>query len=378
MKIVYNIVGTFNSGGMERVLANKANYLVSEGHDVSIITTDQKGRSPYFTLDPRIQHHDLEINYKDDLEKDVLARVAAFVVKQRRHRKRLRDVLKKLNADIVISMFDHDASFLYKINDPSKKILEIHFSRYKRIQYNRKGLWKWIDKYRAVQDLNIVKRYDSFVVLTEEDKEYWGDIPNIAVIPNANSFVAEEQALLKAKNVIAVGRYDYQKGFDNLIKIWQQVHRVHPDWLLNIYGQGPLKEYLQQLIDELKLSGVIHLCASVKNIEQEYLNSSMLVMTSRYEGFGLALTEAQSCGVPLVAYACKCGPRDIIRTGYNGFLIEEEDSEDFVAKINLLIENEDLRREMGKNAAMMSQSYSQEKVMSQWMALFDKLTNDNI
>ncbi|MGJ1387085.1 glycosyltransferase family 4 protein [Sphingobacterium spiritivorum] len=374
MKIIYCIVGTFNSGGMERVLANKANYLVSEGHDVSIITTDQKGRSPYFTLDPRIQHHDLGINYKDDLEKNVLARIAAFVVKQRRHRKRLREVLKKLDADIVISMFDHDASFLYKINDRSKKILEIHFSRYKRIQYNRKGLWKWIDKYRAVQDLNIVKRYDSFVVLTEEDKEYWGDLLHMTVIPNANSFVAEEQAHLKAKNVIAVGRYDYQKGFDNLIRIWQQVHQVHPDWMLNIYGQGPLKQYLQQLIDELILSEVIHLCAPVKNIEKEYVNSSVLVMTSRYEGFGLALTEAQSCGVPLVAYACKCGPRDIIDSGRNGFLIEEDDSEDFVKKINLLIENEDLRLQMGKHALEMSEHYSEKVIMKKWLNLFNDLS----
>ncbi|MFE7085353.1 glycosyltransferase family 4 protein [Sphingobacterium spiritivorum] len=374
MKIIYCIVGTFNSGGMERVLANKANYLVSEGHDVSIITTDQKGRSPYFTLDPRIQHHDLGINYKDDLEKNVLARIAAFVVKQRRHRKRLRDVLKKLDADIVISMFDHDASFLYKINDRSKKILEIHFSRYKRIQYNRKGLWKWIDKYRAVQDLNIVKRYDSFVVLTQEDKEYWGDLLHMTVIPNANSFVAEEQAHLKAKNVIAVGRYDYQKGFDNLIRIWQQVHQVHPDWMLNIYGQGPLKQYLQQLIDELTLSEVIHLCAPVKNIEKEYVNSSVLVMTSRYEGFGLALTEAQACGVPLVAYACKCGPRDIIDSGRNGFLIEEDDSEDFVKKINLLIENEDLRLQMGKHALEMSEHYSEKVIMNKWLNLFNDLS----
>lgn len=374
MKIVYNIVGTFNSGGMERVLANKANYLVRQGYDISIITTDQKGRSPYFTLDPRIDQHDLGINYKDDLEKGLLTRLVTYFRKQKKHRKALGTLLKKLNADIAISMFDHDGSFLHKIKDGSKKVMEIHFSRYKRIQYNRRGIWKCIDKYRAVQDLNIVKGYDSFVVLTQEDKAYWGDMPHMTVIPNANSFVPEQQALLKEKNVIAVGRYDYQKGFDNLIRIWQQVHQVHPDWMLNIYGQGPLKQYLQHMINELKLSEVIHLCASVKNIEQEYLNSSMLVMTSRYEGFGLALTEAQSCGVPLVAYACKCGPRDIIDSGRNGFLIEEKDSEDFVKKINLLIENEDLRSEMGKHAWEMSERYSEKVIMNKWLNLFNDLS----
>ncbi|QQT25882.1 glycosyltransferase family 4 protein [Sphingobacterium spiritivorum] len=374
MIIVYCISGTFNSGGMERVLTNKANYLVRQGYDISIITTDQKGRKPYFTLDPRIDQHDLGINYKDDLDKGLLTRVITYFRKQRKHRKALSTLLKKLNADIAISMFDHDGSFLHKIKDGSKKVMEIHFSRFKRIQYNRKGVWKWIDLFRAAEDLNIVKQYDKFVVLTQEDKEYWGDIHHMTVIPNANSFVTDQQALLETKNVIAVGRYDYQKGFDNLIRIWQQVHQVHPDWMLNIYGQGPLKEYLQQIIDELKLSEVIHLCAPVKNIEQEYLNSSMLVMTSRYEGFGLALTEAQTCGLPLIAYACKCGPRDIIRKGYNGFLIAEDDERNFAEKINLLIENDNLRREMGKNAVEMSQRYSETVVMQQWLNLFNGLS----
>ncbi|MGJ1430474.1 glycosyltransferase family 4 protein [Sphingobacterium spiritivorum] len=360
---------------MERVLTNKANYLVRQGYDVSIITTDQKARKPYFLLDPRINQHDLGINYKDDLEKGLLTRMVTYFRKQRKHRKALSALLKKLNADIAISMFDHDGSFLHKIKDGSKKVMEIHFSRYKRIQYNRKGIWKWIDQFRAAEDLNIVKQYDSFVVLTQEDKAYWGDIPHMTVIPNANSFVADQQALLETKNVIAVGRYDYQKGFDNLIRIWQQVHQVHPDWTLNIYGQGPLKEYLKDMIDELKLSEVIHLCAPVKNIEQAYLGSSMLVMTSRYEGFGLALTEAQTCGLPLIAYACKCGPRDIIENGRNGFLIEEGDSEDFAEKINLLIENNNLRKEMGGNAVEMSRRYSETAVMQQWLNLFNRLSD---
>ncbi|MGJ1196366.1 glycosyltransferase family 4 protein [Sphingobacterium spiritivorum] len=376
MKIVYNIRGTFNSGGMERVLANKANYLARMGYDITIITTDQQEQNSYFNMDSRIAHVDLGINYSDHDSSNLLNKICSYITKQKKHRRKLTEVLTLLKADIVISMFDHDGSFLYKINDGSKKILEIHFSRYKRIQYGRKGIWKYVDLLRSHSDADTASRYDSFVVLTEEDRGYWGDMANIRVIPNANSFTPDTQAALDAKVAVAVGRYDYQKGFDNLIRIWYEIHKTHPDWSLNIFGQGPLKENLQHLISELKLSEVVHLCSPVKNIEQEYLRSSILVMTSRYEGFGMALSEAQACGLPLVAYACKCGPKDIIRTGSNGYLIAENDVKDFVEKVNLLIENKTLRTEIGANAIAMSQHYSEEKVMNQWVSLFDGLMNN--
>src|SRR5690606_4487976 len=120
------------------------------------------------------------------------------------HRKRLTEVLRRHKADIVISLFDHESSFLYRIKDGSKKILEIHFSRFKRIQYGRKGLWGRIDKWRSRNDLRIAKRYDRFVVLTQEDKANWGNWSKIQVIPNANSFQPKDLAALTDKRVIAV------------------------------------------------------------------------------------------------------------------------------------------------------------------------------
>lgn len=270
-------------------------------------------------------------------------------------------------------MFDNDAAILPKIKDGSKKILEIHFSRFKRLQYGRKGVWKIINRLRSNADLKLVQRYDRFVVLTHEDKSYWGNLPNIKVIPNANSFVLSKRADLENKRVIAVGRYDYQKGFDELINVWKGVYVKHPDWSLDIFGHGPLKDELQSLIDQLGLTKTIHLCAPVKNIEQEYLNSSILAMTSRYEGLPMTLLEAQACGLPLVSYACKCGPRDIIKNNENGFLIEEGNQNEMAHKIIKLIENKELRLKMGESALRASDYFSEESVMKKWIYLFSNL-----
>jgi glycosyltransferase involved in cell wall biosynthesis len=374
MRIVYCIVSTFNSGGMERVLANKANFLAEEGHDLFIVTTDQKGRKSFFKLDDRIVQFDLAVNYRDNNHKGLIRKILSYPGKQRKHRQGLTILLQQLKADIVISMFDPEVSFLYKIKDGSKKVLEIHFSRYKRLQYAHTGLWGWADQFRSKHDWFIAQRYDRFVVLTEEDRSYWGKLKNIQVIPNANSFKPVGTADLKAKRVIAVGRYDYQKGFDELISAWKGVHQVHADWSLDIFGQGPLKAELQTLIQQSGLQDVVRLCAPVAHIEKEYLSSAILVMTSRYEGLPMALLEGQSCGLPLVAYACKCGPRDMIKDGGNGFLLAEGDQEGLASKLIQLMDDAVLREQMGKTSRLLSANFAEELIMSQWLTLFKELT----
>lgn len=373
MKVVYTILGTFNSGGMERVLANKANYFARKGYDVIIFTTDQRDRKPNFKLDSNIKCIDLEINYTDTIGKGVVQKVFSYFLKQKKHFKALERELFRLKPDIVISMFDNDASLIHKIKDGSKKVLEIHFSRFKRMQYGRTGLLRFIDTYRSQQDLAIAKKYDRFVVLTEEDKSYWGSLHNIEVIPNSNSFLPKGQASLENKMVLAVGRFDYQKGFDDLIKVWSQVNKSKPEWILNIFGQGPMKDELIKLIADLGLDDVVFLHEPTKDIEQVYLDHSILAMTSRYEGLPMVLLEAQACGLPLVSYACKCGPSDIISN--NGILVEEGNIEKMAQSLIELMNNDNLRKQQGANSKLNSQRYNEDDIMSKWIVLFDRLVN---
>lgn len=375
MKIVYCISGLYNSGGMERVLTNKANYLCQHGHAITIITTDQQQRDNYFELDPRVRAIDLGINYQDNNGHKLLRKLRTYPGKQRLHRKRLEESLSHLSPDITISLFDHDAAFLWKIKDGSKKILEIHFSRFKRIQYGKKGLWRLINNYRSRLDRQYAKKYDRFIVLTEEDRQYWGKLDNIAVIPNANSFEPEKQAALDQKVVIAVGRFDHQKQFDQLIAAWAMLAADFPDWELRIFGHGQLSQDLQDCIARQNLAHVVKLCRPVQQIEQEYLKSSVVALTSRYEGLPMALLEAQVCGLPMVSYACKCGPRDIIVEGRNGFLVAENDTRAFAERLKMLMGNDILRKQMGHKAKLLSQRFTADSVMQKWINLFNGLAH---
>lgn len=379
MKIVYCIAGTYNSGGMERVLANKSNYLVRKGHEIVIVTTDQCGRPPFFELDKRIRCYDLNVKYEENNGGTFLNKLLHYPFKQRKHKKRLTDLLSELKADVVVSMFCNDASFLWKIKDGSKKVLEIHFCRYKRLQYARKGLWKLADQYRSRKDLKTVKKYDKFVVLTHEDKKYWGDISGIVVIPNSLTFpVSKEPSALHNKKVIAVGRYDYQKGFDLLIEVWSMLHRIRPEWTLDIIGNGEWANRLQRQIESFGLNRCICLKSSANHIEEEYMQPSLLVMSSRYEGLPMVLLEAQSFGLPIVSFACKCGPRDIITDGEDGFLVPEGELATMADRILTLMDNEVLRKRMGQAAQINCRRFSESVVMEKWERLFLQLVNRKI
>ncbi len=373
MKIIYCIAGTCHSGGMERVLANKANYLTGHGYEVVIVTTDQQGLPPFFPLAEQIRCIDLGINYEENNGKSFANKLLHYPLKQYRHQKRLAAILKREKPDITVSMFCNDAGFITRINDGSKKVLEIHFSKFKRLQYNRKGLWRLADLWRSRQDEKTVRRFDKFVVLTEEDKGYWGNLPNITVIPNANTFATSQAAALENKKVIAIGRYTYQKGFERLIEAWNILSPGFPGWKLDIIGNGEERDKLQDLIHAYHLDGQVTLVSPTKSIDKVYLDASVLVMSSRYEGLPMVLLEAQAFGLPIVSFACKCGPKDIVANGETGFLVEENDIEGLARQLVKVMKDKNLRKQMGRKAKEASLRYAEDAVMAKWTALFDSL-----
>lgn len=374
MRIAYNILGTYNSGGMERVLSNKANWLVKNGYDITIITTDQKNRSSFFSFSKKIKMIDLDINYCDNQGVGIIRKTINHIKKVELHKKRLSALLFSEKFDIVISMFGNEADFLWKIKDGSSKVVEIHFSKFFRSQCERRGLWGMVDSWRSKKDVSNMKRYDRFIALTQEDKSYWKELNNVEVIYNAVTFSPTEQAQLCDKKVIAVGRHSHQKGFDMLIDAWGIVYAKHPDWKLSIIGGGELLDSNKERIINAKLTEGIELMSPISSVEQEFLSSSIYAMSSRYEGFGMVLIEAMSCGVPAVSFACKCGPRDIIEDGVSGMLVEPNDVEKLAEGVCKLIENPELRKAMGAEAAkQVKAKFAEERIMKQWVELFDQL-----
>ncbi len=359
---------------MERVLASKTNWLANHGYGITIVTTDQRGRQSYFPFHPSVKFIDIGINYDENNGRSFLNKALKFPIKHFRHRHRLTRVLKQEHADVVVCMFNNDVSFVYKIKDGSRKVLEIHFSKQKKLQYERHGFWRLADVWRTRQEEKYVRRYDCFVVLTQEDKELWGNMSNITVIPNARTICTLKRAELLQKRVLAVGRLEWQKGFDRLLDIWSQVSARIKGWELIIVGNGSLHGTLQKQIDSLGIGDSVSLQGSVKDMHAYYLNASIMVMTSRYEGLGMVLVEAQAFGLPTVAFACQCGPRDIITDGRDGYLVEDRDEALFAQRLITLMNDEGLRRQMGAAAIEASKRFSEEHIMQQWDTLFRSLS----
>lgn len=378
MKIIYCTHSTYNPGGMERVLLNKVTYLSRlSGWEVAVVTTDQHQRPPFYPFPANVRMTDLEINYSDDNEKGVWRKITGYLRKRKEHKKKLTALLQKEKADIVVSLYPSESSFIPAIKDGSKKVLELHYCKFFRLQYGRKGLLGLIDKWRTCQDEQIVRRFDKFVVLTHEDRGYWGSLSNIEVIPNAAMNISGHYSDVTRKRLIAVGRLDYQKGFDRLIRAWDIVQQnvAFRDWQLDIFGQGEWQEMLQRMIDERNLQNTLRLNQPTNSIGDEYAKSSLIVMTSHYEGFGMVLVEAMACGVPAVAFDCKCGPKDIIRHGENGLLVHDGDIEGLAAAMMKLMDDEAYRKRLSDNAKKIISTYSEETVMNRWIALFNGLIN---
>lgn len=375
MKIVYCTHSVYCPGGMERVLLNKVRWIrENTPWQVIIVTTDQEGRKPFYDFPEGVRIVDLGINYSRGNSLSPFGKITDYFHRRKLHRRRLTDFLMQERPDLTITLYPSEASFVPDIKDGSKKILEFHYSKNFRLQYNRKGLLGLADKWRTRADEKLVRRFDRFVVLTNQDARDWGDIPNMSVIPNAAIPLSSEHSDCLSRRVIAVGRLDYQKGFDRLIKAWRLVmDKGLTDWHLDIFGQGEWKDYLNNIIHENNLGNCVTVNAPVSDIAAQYTSSSLLAMSSNYEGFPMVMIEAMSCGLPVVTFDYKCGPRDIITPEVNGLIVPNGDIQAFADALVRVMTHTEMRRDMGRAALAVTERYSLETVMKSWNNLFEKL-----
>ena len=375
LKIVYCTPALYLAGGVERVLTLKANYFAEHfGYDITIILTDGKGKPFAYPLSDKIKVVHLDINFEELWTCSFLKKIFVYLKKQRIFKRRLTEELMRIRPDITVSLLRREINFINGIKDGSKKIGELHVNRanYRNFEANDTNVIKRIfERFWMKNLVSHLKRLDRFVVLTHEDGASWSELPKVEVIPDPLSFSPQVQSSLSSKRIIAAGRYVYQKGFDLLLHAWASVEKRCPDWELVIFGAGDRTPY-ERLSSELLLQRC-SLNGPTADIEKEYLNSSLFAFSSRFEGFGMVLIEAMACGLPVVSFACPCGPKDIITDGIDGILVENGKVSQLAEKIIYMIEHPEERTRMGTNAVIKSARYKIDRLAKDWQQLFESL-----
>lgn len=212
----------------------------------------------------------------------------------------------------------------------------------------RKGVMGYVDDFMMPKMIHSLRKYDRFVVLSQEDAQNWKELNNISVINNFYSKDFTVKAKLEEHRVISIGRYEYQKGYDRLINAWALIAQQVPDWTLHIFGEGSLRSVLTKQIKDLHLEDSVFLDGATNNVGKELSNSSIVAFTSNYEGFPMAIVEVESAGLPVVSFDAPCGPKDIIRDGEDGFLVKDGDVEGLGKRLLSLMQNDGLRKKWGR------------------------------
>lgn len=380
-KIVYCTPALYSAGGVERIVSVKASYFADVlGYDVTVIVTEGKGRASFFPLSDKVKVINFELGFEELWRASFFRKILLYLQKQRQFKKLLTSELMRIRPDFTISMLRREINFLTDIQDGSKKIGELHVNRanYRNFEQNESNILKkmfaklWMDS--LVRKL---KKLDRLVVLTEKSKASWPELSNVEVIPDPLPFQVEAKSDLHAKRIITIGRYAYQKGYDMLLRAWAEIEKKYPDWQLAIYGMGnqdSLRNQMRELgidADRCLLNG------PVNDVIKEYQNSSVFVLPSRFEGFGLVIIEAMSCGVPVVAFNCPMGPDEIISDGEDGFLVPVGDVRALAEKLQTLMQDQELRMKFSETAYRNSGRYRIDKISSQWIQLFTQLSAGN-
>ena len=377
MKIFYIYTALATKGGADRVVTEKANWLAEHGHEVAIVTDTQLGRKPIFPLSAKVRMIDLDIDFRKEYGHNFLIRSFFYYKLMRRYRSNLASILKNESPDIVITTLGREISIVTQIDDGSIKIGEAHTIKQNIRNFHlleqKNYLFRIMTKYfRWKMDCQ-VRHLDALVVLTEQQLVYWpAEVPKYA-IPNALPFYPDVVSTCENKRAIIVGRYTEAKGYDYMIDAWRIVHQKHPDWTIHTFAMGEEEEQVRAKIQSYGLQDTIIMNPPTDDIMSEYLKSSICVVSSVFEGFSMVLIEAMACGLPCVSFDCPYGPRNIIKDGEDGYLIDYLNTQALADGICKLIEDEELRKKMGSKGRTNVLRFSREQVMQQWVDLFDSL-----
>lgn len=348
------------TGGTERVLSIIANELSKKDDkfNIHILSITNESNSSYFTLNKGIKTERIlqskDVNFKKHYFQ-VIKGIRQYIKKNKI------DIL--IDVEVIASLFSIPAALFTK----TRLIAWEHFNFY---EDNGSSL--------RVFSRKLISRFSDYIItLTEQDKMNYLNNLNIKgkidfiynPIENGDSTNCD----IKAKQLISVGRLTYQKGFDMLCEVAKEVLKDNPEWKWIILGDGEDKEKLESKIKEYNLQGKLILKGKVSNVEDYYKNSSLYVMTSRFEGLPMTLLEAKSYKLPIVSFNCLTGPSEIVRNNINGFLIETGNVAAMVNKIDILLSDINKREDFSNKSNLDIEKFKLKSIVDKWESILINL-----
>lgn len=363
MRIMF-CLGSLNKGGAERVVCNLANFFVGQGNDVAIVIT-KPGKREY-VLNKKVEVFAIEDSEKFPSSFRTIRRIC-----------RLRRLVLDYKPSVVFGFLQEPIGRLVALKVISRKVRRVPTIISVRI--DPKTAFNSIKRKISLLFYN---QSDGFVFQTEDAKAYFNRRIQSRSIVIANpvdpSFFSVDNNVAKREHkIVAVGRLTEQKNYPMLIRAFQRVLSDFPDYVLEIFGEGPKKGELEELIRQLGLNKKVRLMGNTDNIKQQIRKASLFAMTSNYEGMSNALMEAMALGIPCISTdSSGGGARTLIEDGANGFLIPVNDDETMAKKMSAVLSNEELAKRISANSVKSMQKYSPALINDRWLKYTKKIIRE--
>ena len=318
-------------GGIERVLSIKINWLASHGYKVILVTYEQGCHPIILSLHPNVTIININTPIYSLSKYPLFLRYFKYIRMKATFQSRLKDVVEEFHPDIVLTIAGcmNVIKEIYKSCKHAKIIMESHETYHsvtKEYMYRENPVLRIAAKLYDNQNINILNRLNRIVTLTQGDADEWRKHISTPIEIITNPLTHYSVSITNSKRqycrIIAAGRIEDVKGFDKLIKAFAIIADKCPQWRVDIFGKGSKESCLQSLIAQYRLENRIAILPPTKDIYIEYQKSDFYVLSSQHEGLGMVLLEAMSCGIPCLSFDCDYGPREIIKNGVTGLLVE--------------------------------------------------------